>query len=74
MKNESLQEYYRKWERICNELEDTDVTPAPQKPNPGKVPLKIDPKDISMAFGDPMTEEEFRASQPNMVRASDISA
>ena len=41
--------YYAKWAKIINDLETGEFTPE-----------SIDPRDISVQFGQPLTEEQFK--------------
>lgn len=45
----ALDKYYKKWEKVAAELDDEEAF------------KNIDPKDISVTLGRPMTEEEFKA-------------
>lgn len=67
MTKETLGEYYSKLDRICSTWSDDEEEPQPPPP-PKKKPM-IDPKDLSVSFGTPMTEEEFRSRHKNVHRS-----
>lgn len=61
-----MSEYYKKWESICKDLcSDDEETPRQA------IKVKdIDPKDITVGFGEPMTESEFKDRHKNMRRGA----
>ncbi len=68
MSSESLSTYYAKWDKLCsswNDDEQDSERPKQQADKPA-----IDPKDISVSFGTPMTEEEFKSRHKTMTRGS----
>ena len=55
MSNTSIGASYKKWDKWADMLDDEDPKP--------KHSGKIDPKDLTVSFGKPLSEEEFRAYQ-----------
>lgn len=55
MPTASLNQHYDKWSQFCNEHDDDGNVKKP----------KLDPKDISVSFGKPLTEEEFKNRHKN---------
>ncbi len=70
MAPQTLGDYYNKWDRICSSWSDDEVEEPPRKKPPPQDKPMIDPKDISVSFGTPMTEEEFKSRHKNIQRSS----
>lgn len=66
MGSENLGAYYDRWNKLCNDLSDDEDDEARPLPARSGKPM-IDPKDISVSFGTPMSEEEFKSRHKGMV-------
>lgn len=58
----SLDAYYKKWEAVAKDLDAPEPRPVTAMLGDGTL-SDIDPKQISVEFGKPLSEEEFHEYQ-----------